>query len=431
MVRWSRHSAGRWLVAGALGAWLCISGLLTPAASFATAASRHGSRSCGKSSDAQAVSAVSSSGVSIWLNHRSGPPYGSLVISGSGWPADTAIIIDAYGDDSSDQAVLGQAALVRATTNADGTFQTASFAAPNFQTCGIGANYGEPGQFVLFWAHTSDNQVRAEARFDYVNDVIFSPGDDITGITPGTMIPISGYTWIPDEVVTVTTSLLQVEPNNTSAESSGEAPVHLTSNGQGLFTTEILVPNDLAPPTSFVVGASGVDPAYGTITATPLVFPILPKVAPTLTANLAQGYPGTQVTLRGANWLPGSILAEYCRGQNSENPVELDCNPIVSEGLGFSVVHSGAFTIQVTIPENARPGPITIQVRAQSDILPGIYVVAVPFTVLATWQVVHPRLAQALHIGEVVLPLLLLLGSVFGAVVLWQRRRHVRMGPVR
>jgi hypothetical protein len=189
-----------------------------------------------------------------------------------------------------------------------------------------------------------------------------------------------------------------------------------------------------------VVSATATGPIYGSIFAPPLVFNIQPTVEPTLRAKLAEGDPGTVVTLNGANWLAGTILVEYCRGQTSGYSLgymwpyvisHLDCYPPISEGLGTAPVKGGAFRITVTIPNGARSGPITIQVRTASDILPGVFVLAAPFTVLVPWQMVHPRLAEALHVGEVAVPLLLLIGVGTGTVVLWQRRKALRMRQAR
>ena len=377
-------------------------------------------------------------GASIWLNHSSGPMNAPLVISGDSWPADTAITIDAYGNDSSGHLVLGQKALVRVTTHADGTFQTIPFPAPIYQTCGMGADYGYAGQFVSFLAHTHDNRVSAEVRFDYVDVFLTSPQMNETSVPPGTTISVTGYTWIAGEHVTLTTALTEgptqeALENASVTEPSGEPALHLTASAKGSFTAEVVIPKTLAPPAGFVVGATGFDPTYGMITATPLVVLVLPTATPTLMVSPAVGYPGAVVTLHGTNWLPGSVAAKYCRGQTSGNPVSpyspyeithLSCNPLVSEGLGFTLVHGDGFSMKITLPPNARPGPITIQVSAESDIVPEVYVQAVPFTVLATWQVIHPRLAELIHVGEVAVPALLLVGAISAVVVFLQRRRR-------
>ena len=439
MVRGNRHWIGMWLVACGLSIILCCSMLLVPATAFAAAARSHSRSSCGESSNAH-ISMTTTLGADIWLNHSSGPMNTPLIINGGGWPADTPITIDAYGDDSSGHLVLGQRALVQVMTHADGTFQTTPFLAPIDQTCGMGANYGYAGQFVSFFAHTHDNRVSAQVTFDYVDVFLSSPQTNDTSVPPGTTISVSGYTWIAGEHVTLTTALTEgptqeALENASVTEPSGEPALHLTANAKGSFTAEVVIPKTLIPPAGFVVGATGFDSAYGTITATPLVFLVLPSAAPTFTASSARGYPGTVVTLHGANWLPGSVAAEYCRGQTSGNPVslyspdviaDLSCNPLLSEGLGFTLVHGGVFSMKITLPPNARPGPITIQVSAQSDIAPEVYVQAVPFTVLATWQVIHPRLAEVLHVGQVAVPVLLVVSAISVVVVLWQRRRRSR-----
>jgi hypothetical protein len=117
--QWSR-STRQWavicLVVGVLSIWLCGTIVVAPATTLAAAASTHSSRSCGQSRDAHVAVTARRSGASIWLNQTVGLAGDSLVIAGAGWPSDAAIIIDAYGYDGTGQLVLGQAALVRATS---------------------------------------------------------------------------------------------------------------------------------------------------------------------------------------------------------------------------------------------------------------------------------------------------------------------------
>jgi hypothetical protein len=437
--RW--HWISRGLVAAVLRTWLTSSLLLAPVTTFAAPTHRDNQNSCGQSGGTRGTVVMPTAGASIRLNQIVGLVGDSLVISGAGWPGNTAITIDAYGDDGQGRLVLGQSALVKAATDSAGAFHTAPFEAPTYSTCGIGADYGQPGSFVLFRAHTRDNTVSAQVRFLYqLSPGLIAATVSDNAVVPGSTIPITGEGWEAGEWVTVTTGVThgqsQAELENGTMLSSEGTAIRVKADGRGEFTTPLVVPSDLTPQTALVVGASATGPIYGSISAIPLVLNVLPTMAPTFSANLTQGSPGSQVTLSGAHWLPGSILAEYCRGQMTGNPLgatwpypimQLDCNPVVSQQLGVVPVKGESFRVTVTIPQNARPGPITIQVRAQSDILPAIYVLATPFTVLATWQIIHPRLAQALGVTEVVVPLLLLVGGGVGAMVIWRRRRRVQM----
>ena len=440
MVRWSRHWVGIWLVALPLGAWCCCTLLLAPATTFAAAASRYGSSSCGSSSDAHLVVMTSQSGASIRLNHASGPIGTSLVISGAGWPAATTVTIDTYGDNGAGQPVLGQAAFAQVRTFSDGTFQTAPFPSPTAYTCGLGAGYGAPGSVVLFRAHIRGNRVSAEARFTYLVTPSFdtpTDPDPSAGIMPGSMIPISGQGWGPDQWVTVTTGLTfgqtQAELENTGAVvPSGTPPIQVRADAHGVFTTHVEVPNDvpLAPSPSdafagFVVSVSATDPRYGTFTSAPLVLDILSENAPTFTANLTQGLPGTVVTLTGTNWPPGLVLLDYCRGQTQPpGTSHIGCYN-ATQGIGFADLYdlfgpASTFSVEVTIPPNARPGLITLQASVDSDILPNLYTLDLPFDILTPssqevpWQIVHPRLAEALLVGDVAVPLILVIGGSAG-----------------
>jgi hypothetical protein len=447
-----RHWVSVYLVVGLFCTWLGGTVLIAPSTALAAAAARiqHGS-ACAVSSVSHVAITARQSEVSIQLNQTLGTADTSLVINGADWPGDTAVIVDAYGYNSNHQLVLGQTPLVRATTGSRGTFQTAPFLAPtSFGCSGQMASYGEPGSVVIFRAHTRDNQVSAEVRFNYdlSPELTITPSTDSSGtaILPGSTFPIMGEGWEAGEWVTVTAGIThglsqEILDNTSAVESSGEVPTRIKAGRSGEFTIQTVVPRGLTSTNAFVVSATAIGPIYGTITAPPLIFNIQPTVAPTLKANRAQGYPGATVTLTGANWLSPGILAEYCRGQTDNNslgniwPYEipyLSCDPDASQGLGDTAVNSsGRFTIKVTIPDNARPGPITIQVRTASDILPGTFVLAVPFTVLIPWQMLHPRLAEALHVGEIGVPFLLLTGVGAGAAALWRRRRRSQMSQGR
>lgn len=429
------------LAAITLSACMCYTILLAPATTFAAAARNLGRSSCGGTWSAHLADVSPTTGASIWLNHTRGPAGTSLFISGAGWPANTAITIDAYGNDNLGHSWLGQKAIAQTTTGADGALQTAPFAAPTNQACGQGAQYGQPGSFVVFKAHTSDNRESAQARFIYLAIPSLS-SSGFMSVMPGSLIQLLGQNWEPGEQVTVTTvetyGQSQEELENTSAGTVSQEPImQVKSNGHGTFTAEMVVPNDfpLYDYSGLVVTASAISSTYGSFTATPLVFNVLPEAVPTFTANLTQALPGTLVIVSGTHWPMGTVLVEYCRGQTPRyGSSQIGCDPIASQGIGFALIQGpGSFSIEVTIPLNARPGPITLQARADSDILTDIYTQALPLTVLtpappqpASWEVVHPRLAQVLYVGEVVLPLTLLIGGGGWALVFWQRQRHRR-----
>jgi hypothetical protein len=459
MVQRSRHWVVIWLGAIILGAWFSCTFLLVPATTFAAASARnessYSSSACGVSGGAPLLVMTSNSGASIWLNHTTGPIGTSLVVSGAGWPAATTVTIDAYGDNGAGQAVLGQAALAQARTFSDGIFQTAPFPAPAGYGCGMGTDYGAPGSVVLFRAHIRGNRVSAEARFTYLATPSFSPPDLYpgSGVIPGSVLPLSGQNWGPDQLITITTEVTfgqtQEELDNTGvAQPSGSAPIQVRTTAHGVFTTQVVVPTDIpfapSPYDAFaglVVSVSATDPRYGTFTPAPLVLTIMSENTPTFTASLTQGLPGTVVTLTGTNWPPGLVLLDYCRGQvQAPGTAQVGCYNVI-QGIGFADLHglagpANTFSVEVTIPPNARPGLITLQASIDSDVLPDTYTLDLPFDILtpttpeAPWQLIHPRLAEALLVGDVAIPLLLLMGGGAGAAVLWRRRRQSKVQQV-
>jgi hypothetical protein len=442
---WSQHSkVGVGILIISLSAWICGTTLLAPLTSFAAAARSYVPiTSCASTQQLRFMAVSSMASAGIWLNHTRGPAGTSLAISGSGWPASADITIDTYGNDSQGHSWLDQKNIIQTTTAADGTFQTVAFAAPTSQNCGQVAEYGQPGTFVLFKAHTSDNRDSAVARFSYLAIPSIVLYEGYTGIAiPGSLIRLAGQNWDPGEQVTVITQdtygQTQQDLENTSAAvPSGVPAAQVKADGSGAFTLNVSVPTDfpLYDYSGFVVSASATSSVYGSFTATPLVFNIPPELAPTFTASLTQALPGSLVIVSGTHWPMGLVLVGYCRGQNPlYGSTNIGCDPLATQGIGFALIQGpGNFSIEVTIPPNARPGPITLQVSADSNVLPAYYTVALPFTVLtpaqpASWQVVHPRLAQALRIGEVALPLTLLVVGGGGAIIFWQRKRRRPVG---
>ena len=456
MVRRGRHWIGVWLVAVTLGAWFCCTLLLAPATTLAAPANRYYSSSaCGKTSDTHLTVATSQSGASIWLNHTTGPIGTSLVISGAGWPATTTVTIDAYGDNGTGQVVLGQAALAQARTFSDGTFQTVPFPAPAESGCGAEADYGPPSSFALFRAHIRGNGVSAEAQFTYLATPSFNGPPGLyagLGVMPGNALPLFGQNWGPDQWITVTTEVTfgqtQEELDNVdTAQPSGSAPIQVQADAHGAFTTQVVIPKVMPPAPSpydafagFVVSVSATDPRYGTFTPAPLVMTILSVNAPTFTANLTQGLPGTVVTLTGTNWPAAQVLLDYCRGQlQAPGTSHIGCYN-ATQGIGFADLSglyglepASTFSVEVTIPPNALPGLITLQASIDSNILPNIYTMDLPFDILTPsspavpWQLVHPRLAAVLLVGDVVVPLILVISGSAGAVMLRRRRRQARV----
>jgi hypothetical protein len=103
----------------------------------------------------------------------------------------------------------------------------------------------------------------------------------------------------------------------------------------------------------------------------------------------------------------------------------------MAQRLGQATVDTtGRFQARVTLPQNARTGPIAIQARVPNDLFGlDVYAQARPFTILPTpppWYVAHPRLVWALRTFSVPLTLALVAAGFF----IWRRMRRRVARPV-
>ena len=116
--------------------------------------------------------------------------------------------------------------------------------------------------------------------------------------------------------------------------------------------------------------------------------------------------PGTTIPITNEGWETGEWVTVTTSVTHGLNQAELN-NASLARSSG-SRSRFEMTPARVPLPYKYEPG---------ANILPGIFVAAIPFTVLVPWQIAHPRLAQALHVSEVVVPILLLLGVGTGAAV--------------
>lgn len=410
-------------------------------------ASAHASapRSCGASgasgAPASAPAAVGMTGASITLSRTKGPVGMSLSLSGTGWPAGVTIAVDEDAQlRDGTMHTLGRAP-VSLVTGIDGTFQTDSFVIPDLQACEAG-----PLHDIYFVAHTPDNTVSAEAPFAYTPPPTL---DSHSGqqVRPGFAVSLTGENWEPGEQVTITSGVLatpqlacapQIPPAcQQQATPVPSATVHATASDTGEISMNYSLPGGLAARSGVLVQATGTGPLYGTVTAAPLEFLILPAMDPTINLDKATGVAGAAVSVRGDHWYPGdTVQIEYCRDQNmtigpglggGSGQGELRCDPQSAQTLGAVIVDaSGRFSTTVSIPTDARIGPITIQARVPNDAFGLlIYAQAAAFQIVPPplpWNRQHPRMALALAIARPAVPALIL-GVLLLAVYVWSRRR--------
>jgi hypothetical protein len=162
------------------------------------------------------------------------------------------------------------------------------------------------------------------------------------------------------------------------------------------------------PGTGVQVRATVASPPYGDLVLQSEWYGAIPlSIAPTLALDRQTGPAGTTVAVSGYHWPSGkSVIVEYCRSEAvSQGPEGPECNQgslgLVTTGyaqeLGEADVDaSGHISTSVTLPNNARSGPVMFQVRVKiadpADDIYAIYVQTASFTVTEAGP---PQPAQA------------------------------------
>ncbi len=441
-----RRHAGRLAMVAAAAVTCALS--LVVSGGAARAATRNTS-ACGPGATASV--GVAASSASITLSRTKGPPGMSLEVSGTGWPEGATVLVDVDAKGSDGTLYVLIATVVSTNVASGGTFQMQAFPAPQPGGCGdISADTNN----VLFVAHTRDNSLSAEAPFTYTaQPTLDSPSGQ--QVRPNFAVTLTSENWEPGEQVTITSgvvataqvSCIQQGPPACSQVTTPapSATVHATANAQGAISLTYALPRGLPPRSGVLVQATGTGPLYGTVAAPPLGFLIVPSVDPAIALNRTTGTAGVAVVVQGSHWYPGdTVVIEYCRAENVTNVPELGarggqsnlrCDPQVAQWLGqVTVDANGRFTSTVSVPTNARIGPITIQARVPNDIFGlAVYAQVAAFEIVPPplpWSHQHPRMALALTIGRPAVPALVL-GTLLLAGYVWSRRRARRMASVR
>jgi hypothetical protein len=177
------------------------------------------------------------------------------------------------------------------------------------------------------------------------------------------------------------------------------------------------------PETQVVVFATASGPRNGDVTVElNELFSVRPQGQATLAIEQHSGVAGSTVTVSGTNWPIGqTVLIAYCRGQGAPR-----CLEGTTAGLArVSADNTGRFTTKVTIPDDARAGPITVQASLLSSPFNGdadtMYHQSQPFMVVYPFAVAHPRLMMAINASP-----LAAAGLVIALLALgeWVRKRR-------
>lgn len=378
---------------------------------------------------------TSASGPRITLAHPTGPIGMWESISGAGWPAISAVIIDLDVPQPNGTFTVALHAIASAKANPSGTISIPGFQVPAPYGCAVGAT-GDPGTRVDFIASTPDGKLVAKAEFTYTAQPTLS----YTGGShpqPGTAIALLGAQWEANERVTITFTQAPLSQMFTGPGAPPQplpnGTLHVQADGHGMLSTSYTLPDTLEPRSMVFIQATGNGPLYGTVTVPGLQFIVAPAVPPTIMLDRPSGTVTDAIMVRGARWVPGDTIdIVYCRGDipapQTGGPA---CDLTVSAALAtVTVDQRGAFTVKVYLPSSARTGPITIEALVPND-SSGLaaYMQSAAYQIVpppVPWSRVHPRLAFLLNILRPAIPALALALALL-AVYFWRRWRVSRI----
>lgn len=401
---------------------------------------------------------------SAYLDRAEGTAGTLLTLAGSGWPANAHISMDAWFH-SNGQLWYGGSDLVAAKTTASGALPPTQFRLLDVCSA-IAQHVPQPGSATILLAvHTAEANVqtvraRQPVVFTYLSPptvavrskTLSDPYEEanahvgdvvpfrLSGWTPGTHISISAVN-VPWRTPPPWAS--RPEPLSPSGATSVTTIIADRTGGVAFSVT---LPD--APPTSSVsFWLHANDARFGDIgfIGSPAYF-ILPKILPSILVANDTTTPGGALYIAGDNWLPNQqVVIEYCRGQTNDAQDTLYCDFFAAQALvTLQSDNTGHFYAEVSLPSNARLGPITVQARIAAarisaplvDAQQSVFAQAEPVTIVPpvihlTYAQLHPRrewlIEHAWYFGGGAL--LVLLGAALGALATWRVMRR-RSGAV-
>lgn len=371
----------RCTLAAVAALFLLVASMAAPAHAAAPA----GLNACSASSATAGSTGTEQSGATnarITLNTASAAPGSQIVVRGTGWPASAQVVIGVEHFLQTDGVVNTFDGVARATATAAGAFTAPAFIFP----VGMCGALPRPGSVAQIVAHTPDQKTRATAPIAVVQTPTLNVSLTTSNIAPGTSaIPVEGEDWEPGGATSLVVAMERPDcaPSNaidylrcfTSLSDAPALVVHAGADGR--FSASVPLSSAVAPGTSMHVLASVSAPPYGDLVLVSGWFGIAPlKVVPTLALDQQAGPAGTTIAVSGDHWPAGkTVIVEYCRSEAVSQGIEgRECNQwpqglVVTgyaQALGEATVNaSGHLSTRVSLPPNARPGPVMFQVRVK------------------------------------------------------------------
>lgn len=366
------------------------------------------------------------------LSRTAGVAGSSDTLSGSGWPARATVLLFVAMNQGGDTLWLNPNSFAQGIAGANGRLTIADFHTPNMGECLTNNGQDVGPNPALFVAQSSDGAARVSLPYTFnpMPTVLSQHGPMVSAAES---VFATGAGWEPGQVVTITPviglwpsdSYLTTDPVDFQRLPLAASSVKAIYDGT--FATTLTIPPE-PPETEVTFFATANGPINGDVSVQMSdLFTVLPARAASVSLSADAAEAGGALTITGANWPAGqAVQIEYCRGQDTPR-----CPYGTSEGLALVYADTGGrIAAAIHLPDDARPGPITIQVRALfSPFGDGSfdggqtnpYERAIPFQVIYPFAKAHPRLQMAINASPVAVA-----GVVIGLLALldWRRKRR-------
>ncbi|GAC1463225.1 MAG: hypothetical protein PVSMB7_04580 [Chloroflexota bacterium] len=244
----------------------------------------------------------------------------SLTVSGAHWPASSQVTLCVGLPGYGCQAV---------STSAAGTFQV-QIVVPTSAPSGAYAVTAQTG---------TNNPVTAQVSVVAVNRITLSPATAV----PGQAEIVTGTGFGPGETVAISFPALFIEGGKAPEEVRGVADTN------GTFSIPLPIPtNEVAG--NYIVTVRGLSTGRQSTA--------LMNVAaePALSLSESAATPGTKITVTGRRWSSNWPLTVSAR-------VLLTNHKVIDVSVSTQADLVGNFTVQIKIPDNAAPGPVSFGAR--------------------------------------------------------------------
>ncbi|MBO0608649.1 choice-of-anchor G family protein [Myceligenerans salitolerans] len=163
---------------------------------------------------------------------------------------------------------------------------------------------------------------------------------DPTEVAPGECTVVTGEGYTPDSTVTI--QLTDADGNPVGD------PVTAPTDETGAFTADLCVPEDAEPGDYTVVGT---DDTTGTPAEAPLTVTPVDGITPSISVDPTVVDPGECTVVSGEGYTPNSTVTVQL--------TDADGNP-VGDPVTAETDETGAFTVDLCVPEDAEPGDYTV-----------------------------------------------------------------------